>query len=363
MLPYWGLLIVLAFGSILNQRESLVSHDGRVTSRRLRTDVPLFSAALLILLMVGLRYEVGGDWKIYFAQFRMISNSSLDVVDRMNTETGYTVLNWLAGKFGFGFWFVNLICAIPFVTGLILLARQQPNPWLALVVATPVLIILVGMGYTRQSVGVGCVLIGLTCLMNGKRFRWFVAWALIGALGHKTALLFIPIVALFIFNWRFGAILVLLAIGLLGYFVVIPEALGRYAPGYINTVYEAKGVVFRVVPNAVAGAILILFRKQFTGPPIELRIWHGFAFLSLLALVALLFVKSTVIVDRLSLYVLPMQIVVVSTLPTAFGRKQQESFAITALVIAYSAAELFFWLTFANHSRFWVPYRFYPLAS
>src|SRR5947209_19043926 len=122
MLPYWGLLIVLALVSILPRKANLVPDDGRMALRPLKTDVPLVSAALVILLMVGLRYNVGGDWRIYFAQYRMISNSSLDVVGRLNTETGYTLLNWLAGKLGFGFWFVNLVCAIPFVWGLILLA-------------------------------------------------------------------------------------------------------------------------------------------------------------------------------------------------------------------------------------------------
>src|SRR5205807_3840367 len=108
---------------------------------------------------------------------------------------------------------------------------------------------------------------------------------------------------------------------------------------------------------------LILFRKQFTGSSVEIRIWRSFAFLSLFALGSLLFVPSSIIIDRLSLYILPMQIVVLSNLPTAFGSKRQESLFLTGLVIAYSAAQLFFWLNYANHSRFWVPYRFYPLAS
>jgi hypothetical protein len=29
-------------------------------------------------------------------------------------------------------------------------------------------------------------------------------------------------------------------------------------------------------------------------------------------------------------------------------------------VVAYSAAVLFTWLTFAVHAQYWVPYRFYP---
>jgi hypothetical protein len=359
-------LIVLAFASLIKSNGNLVSQNGRIVARPLRVDAPLVASALLILLMVGLRYRVGGDWDTYFAQYRKISGSALDVfhiVKRISSDPGYTVLNWISGQLGLGFWFVNLACATPFVVGLILLAHQQGNPWLALLIATPVFIILVGMGYTRQSVGIGCMLIGLTGLINGKRFLWFVAWTLIGATFHLSAMLFIPVVALFVFEVRFSAILLVLTATLITYFVVLPAALHRYAPGYINTVYEAKGVLFRVVPNAVAGIFLIIFRKQFTGSPIEIRIWRSFAFVSLVALVSLLFVPSSIIIDRLSLYILPMQIVVLSNLPTAFGIKRQESLLITGLIIAYSAAQLFFWLNYANHSRFWVPYRFYPLSS
>ena len=145
MFPYWGLLTVLAFASLLKRSSSVMLGEGRIVLRPLRTDLPLVSAALLILVMVGLRYKVGGDWDVYFQQYSMVASSS-DPIGRLNSETGYTILNWFAGQFGLGFWFVNFVCAIPFVAGLILLAHQQRNPWLALVVATPVFIVLIGMG-------------------------------------------------------------------------------------------------------------------------------------------------------------------------------------------------------------------------
>ena len=50
--------------------------------------------------------------------------------------------------------------AVPFTYGLFRICRQQPNPWLALVVATPFLIIVVGMGYTRQAAAMGFLMIG-----------------------------------------------------------------------------------------------------------------------------------------------------------------------------------------------------------
>jgi len=58
MLPYWSILLFLAFGSFL--------HDGtfipKVKSYR---NVFLLFAVILITLMIGLRYKVGGDWPTY----------------------------------------------------------------------------------------------------------------------------------------------------------------------------------------------------------------------------------------------------------------------------------------------------------
>lgn len=364
MLPYWLLLAVLSFGSVLYQRELLARPAGVIgTDHRMRNDLAFAFIVVALTLMIGLRYEVGGDWNIYFSEFKEVTPLPLaGAIRRLRSEAGYTTLNWLAGQVGLGFWFVNLVCAAIFVTGLTALARQQSNPWLVLVVATPVFIILVGMGYTRQSAGVGCVLIGLTRIIKGKHFLWFVGWALIGALFHQSAILWIPVVALFIFRWTAGSLLLLAATAIISYYVVLPEALDRYAIGYIDVVYEAKGVLFRVIPNAAAGALLLTFRKQFRGAPVELNIWRGFAILSLVALFALQFVKSSIIIDRLSLYILPMQIVVLSALPTAFGPRGQRSLALTAIVIGYTAIQLWAWLTFANHARFWIPYRLYPLS-
>ncbi len=45
------------------------------------------------------------------------------------------------------------------MSGLVQFCRKQPLPWLALAVAAPFIIIVVGMGYTRQSVALGFILL------------------------------------------------------------------------------------------------------------------------------------------------------------------------------------------------------------
>jgi hypothetical protein len=41
----------------------------------------------------------------------------------------------------------------------------------------------------------------------------------------------------------------------------------------------------------------------------------------------------------------------------------QHQKAISFLVVAYYAAVLFVWLNFATHSKYWIPYQFYPFVN
>ena len=66
---------------------------------------------------------------------------------------------------------------------------------------------------------------------------------------------------------------------------------------------------------------------------------------------------SSTAVDRLALYVMPLQIAVLSRAPIVFGARLG-----TILVLSYSLAVQFVWLNFATHAKFWIPYQAYPLV-
>jgi hypothetical protein len=68
-----------------------------------------------------------------------------------------------------------------------------------------------------------------------------------------------------------------------------------------------------------------------------------------------LVLPSSTAVDRLALYVMPLQIAVLSRFPLLFGP------AGTVIVALYSLAIEFVWLNFTTHARFWIPYQIYPL--
>jgi len=62
-------------------------------------------------------------------------------------------------------------------------------------------------------------------------------------------------------------------------------------------------------------------------------------------------------VDRVALYMLPLQLVVFAHLPDIFGRKNQ-GFVVAGVVVYYAAVQ-FVWLNFASHAFAWLPYRNY----
>ena len=71
---------------------------------------------------------------------------------------------------------------------------------------------------------------------------------------------------------------------------------------------------------------------------------------------ALMVVPSTTVIDRLSLYLIPLQLAVLPRL--AFLVKQRNFGRF--LVGCYAALVMFVWLNFAVHAKFWLPYRIQP---
>ena len=183
MLPYWILYFIPLAGVLL----------GRRLAPSARTAI-WWSVSLLLTFLIGFRQQVGGDWYAYLAYLERASLMTLLEV-LVHSDPGYYLVNWMVAGLGGHIYSVNLICGALLMSGVAVFGRRQPSPWLAFLVAVPYLIIVVGMGYTRQAVALGFVLLGLAALSD-SRMRRFVILVLIGAAFHKSAVLMLPVAAL-----------------------------------------------------------------------------------------------------------------------------------------------------------------------
>ena len=107
--------------------------------------------------------------------------------------------------------------------------------------------------------------------------------------------------------------------------------------------------------NALPLSIFLLFRKNFLWQPAELNLSLGMAVLALASVAWLLVFSSSTAVDRVTLYLISMQLFVFARLPDVLGRGRIVHTWVIA-VVAYYAAVLLVWLDFAAHAFAWVLY-------
>ncbi|WP_229803176.1 EpsG family protein [Litchfieldella qijiaojingensis] len=306
----------------------------------------------IFALAIGMRYRVGGDWSSYLAYLDRAAIMSLPEV-LASDDPGYYLLNWLVFQLGGNIYWVNLICGMIVMSGVVVFARRQPLPWLALLVAVPYLIVVVAMGYSRQATALGFVLLGLVSLSKGE-IRWFAIWVLLGATFHKSAVLVLPVAALAASqNWLWTFLWVGVTT-LIGGYLFLFDSADRLWENYVEADYQSQGGLIRVLMNAVPATLFLVLRKYLCQGGEECKLWW---WLSILAIVCIpLVIMSSTATDRVALYLIPLQMYVFSRLHKVSHDALVRTYIVTA-VVAYYALVLFVWLMFASHAYVWLPYR------
>ena len=348
MLIYWALFAFFAIGAVAD-----VSRPPDM--RRARPGWLVGGA--FILAMIGLRYEVGADWETY--QFMFSYTGYVTFWRAVSVgDPSYQALNWIVRHLGGEVVWVNLVCAALFTWGLFRLARVQPYPWLAILVAVPYMVIVASM-YTRQAAALGILMAGLSSLARGGSLVRFVFYVVFAATFHRTAIAVLPLVVLSRPEHRFINILGGLAAFYALFDVFLADSMEDFVSGYIESRYSSQGAAIRVAMDVLAASVFLIRRKDFGFPDAEDRMWFYFSMASLAAVFFLVASPSSTAVDRLSLYLMPLQVVILSRVPFVFTSRHLG----VGLVALYCFAIQFVWLNFAKHAQFWLPYQFYPLFS
>jgi hypothetical protein len=345
---YWALFAFFAAGAII---------AGSFTGENVRRPGAIFAiGAVAMTLMIGLRYNVGGDWQTY--EFMYYRAGPLAFADALSIgDPAYQAVNWVAYNFDGDVWLVNSICAIFFVWGLFRLCRTQPYPWLALLVAVPYAVIVIAMGYTRQAVALGLIMAGIADFLRGGSVLRFGIYVAAAALFHKTAIVAFPVVALATDRNRLVNMLIVLAGGILLYDLFLGDAMDNFVENYIRAAYSAQGAAIRIGMNMLAATVLWLGRRKLELARVEWKVWRNFSLASVASLVFLVMSPSSAAVDRISLYIIPLQIAVLGRVPLIF---KSRLFG-TVVVASYCFAVEFVWLNFAQFSDAWVPYQLFAI--
>jgi hypothetical protein len=344
LLPYWLLFLLWTVGAVQSERRR--AEDPRV--------IFFIGAAVITALMIGFRYQVGGDWGTYQGIYESIFFLSLP--DALGTtDAGYAALNWIAAKTNFSIVFVNMICAALFMSGVARLAWRQPNPALAIVVAVPYFIIVVAMGYTRQAAAIGVLCFAIADVSERHLFRLMLLVG-IAALFHKTALLMLPVALVPIFRRNLLLGIIGGIVFLLLFVVLLGGASDKMVANYVQSDYDSQGANIRVAMNVAAAALFLLLRKRIIMPAFQRSFWITCCCLAIASIGGLIVSSASSGVDRLSLYLIPLQMVTYSRLPYIVSSTGRAVTSVLIIVILYCFLVQFVWLNYADNVWYWVPY-------
>jgi hypothetical protein len=316
----------------------------------------LLLVGLLYWLIIGFRFQVGMDWNNYIFIYEERKGASLLGL-AFDREPGFGILTWIAAQLGSGVIFLNAVSGLVFCWGLFAVARRCPEPWMAVAVATPLLVVAFSMSGARQSVSCGII------------FYLFATWEQRGTLA-KAALVFAAS------TFHFSAIFVLAFVALgskatpfirftaaglavtivLAIVVVAPDSMEAYSRLYVGSEgkLSAPGAIVQVGVLAIPGALYLYYRDRWAAlmgesPLITNLAWGALACLPLILI-------SSVGAYRFVLYFWPMGMYVYSGFPTLIPAATGRAFYRVTIIIA-AFAMLVGWLMFANNSLPWVPYK------
>lgn len=313
-------------GGAFNQHEKLVTN--------------WFIFFVLLSLIVGLRYEVGTDFRSYVEYFERFQSGR----NIPNVEWGFAALNRLAVSVGLGYWFVFLSCAV--LTNYFVLkylSDYTPYLWLAV-------IILFGIGFffrqtnqIRQMVALAFTLYSTRYIVERRPVEFFLT-CLIATGFHLTALIMVPMYWLSRVSWHKNSLAILVLISF-GAFVtpigswLMEAILPRLAPPayshYVDRVLGRPGFTatgLRVGAESVAASAIIFFLPQRVDRIPEFRIYRNlFAF----AFIAQGLLAPYWAVHRIPVYLLVYQAVFLPCLLRELNLPKRDKIPVVGMVALY----------------------------
>jgi hypothetical protein len=311
---------------------------------------------IVFVILIGLRYDTGGDWGNYQNYSEDISFQSLGTV-MSDGEAGFAFVTWVSTQLGWDIYGSTMFCGIVLMYAIVQFARRQPDSWLALTAAVPYLIIVVGMGYIRQAAAIGFVMLALVNFQENKRLRCGV-YIVLATLFHTSALVIIPFIAIVILRKKNPLYIIPVVAGSLpAFFFLLGDRYDRMVNYYINIEYDSSGALVRLLMNAIPSILFLLYRKRFEFSEDVRFLWSMFAVASCLLIGGFVVSPSSTVVDRLGLYMIPIQLMVFGHLPRVLARKPADARLISFFCVLYFALVQFVWLNFATNANVWLPYR------
>lgn len=255
---------------------------------------------LFLFLFVGLRFEVGGDWESYQILYEEYRDQDF-LKALLFLEPGYSILNILSQYLNIkDTILVNSLSALMVFSFLYVCFTKMRYYWLCLLIYYPYHILVVSLGYTRQSIAVAILIYAFILLLENKKYN-YIFFVLLAACFHKTAIIFILFYPLyFLKEKRYLLIIYQILSFILITGVLYLSSINENSIYTSNEVVTSSGVFMRLSMHIIPLVCYFLFRgKVFKNDHVVL----DYFVLLIFYCFGLSFVFST-LADRFNLYLI-----------------------------------------------------------
>jgi hypothetical protein len=313
---------------------------------------------LVFVFVVGFRLNVGMDWNNYEDMHDWIARAHVtDLL--LQPEPLSSLLFWSSAKLGLGSTLSNITAAIILMLGVLSYAARTRDPWIALVAATPYLIIAFGMSGIRQAMAAGVMLL-VVASWERTSLLGRTLGMVIASLFHTSAFLGLLFV---LWDSRlsiprkliFAAIVFGIFYSVGGVTALYTDSWRYYQDAYMAgpQSIESPGVRFHVLLVALPAVIYFLYKVPLDKVSRENPLIMKGAVVAVLLLPLML--VSTTGASRLTVYLYFVPMFVYAALPRIFVARQKALVLIG--VVSFHFFLLAGWLLFANNSAAHIPYR------
>jgi hypothetical protein len=325
-------------------------------------NILLLLFGLVLVFIIGFRHEVGGDWDRYISgsYTSILNGADYNFINfLLPGDFLYRSIYWFSVNYLDGIYSTNFICAAIFSAGLIRFCRDIGITWIALFVSIPFLVVVVSMGYTRQSAAIGLILWGLVDLSYGRKKTQFFFLVVIASLFHIASFVAVSILLFYNFsrlsNSKRIYMLLLSLLFIFSFILIFRVQLEHMFYFYVTNQYKySDGAVVRVLMSFISAIIFFIYRKEFKNKYLDYSIWLFVSMVNIALLPTAYF--FSIFADRIAIFFLPLQMVVYSRVPLFIISKNNRTIFIAGIIFVYISA-LFVWLNFGNHSKEWLPYQ------
>ena len=327
--------------------------------------ITLFFIFLFLLLITGLRFEVGGDWFNFLSNYEQLDSSIWgENLFFQKSEPIYDFILKISRSFNLSLAGLNIMLSFFLISSIFLVASEFKNPLLVILISVPYIIIVFGMGYINQSTAFAFIIFAIYFFYKKKYFTSLLL--MLFSIGfHYSAAVFLPVYfILYLINkgLKFNNtniiifFIIFLLLFLLSLFLF--EQYYKIYKYYLNpNLYTSPGAYIRLFINSIIFFLFFLFYKDLNLTKEE-KIIYLYTFFIFIICAILLFSQSSTASDRLNLYVYLIHLFVLPKILELKILQNYKSFLSFVVLIIYGFV-LIFWLQFANHKNAWVPYQMF----